>query len=150
MFIQQRRAPPCYTTASARVHCSALHLNMSVLDDANMSLLSPTPDDDDTYSTKVYFGPLQSPEKKLASLFNPQANYSRDQGGTYTSSPSRRSPPLSASPQPRDSDGQIQTEQEELDTCDKDSVYPWQGTPLHNILRRDGKPCTTSVASSFA
>ncbi|KAH8117407.1 hypothetical protein DFH11DRAFT_1574835 [Phellopilus nigrolimitatus] len=95
-----------------------------------------------TSSAKVYFGPVQSPEKKFAPILSPRVSQHPDAPGP---SNLRRSPRLSAAsfqPVEEMMEYHEQEEEDEGDTLSdkKRNTFPgksWQDTPLHDLLRRD-------------
>ena len=59
--------------------------HLAVMDDVNSSPLSSTTDNSDEVNTstaKVYFGPILSPEKKLAPLLSPHISRALNLNGT--------------------------------------------------------------------
>ena len=93
-------------------------------------------------TAKVYFGPLQSPEKKFTPMLSPCKPLT--QTTEPLSSLLRRSPRLSSPPPPvPEYDNQDESEQEEEDSSaplGKCSKSLWQGTPMQRFLRQDGMP----------
>lgn len=99
-------------------------------------------------AARVYFGPMLSPEKKQLP-FLPASSPTITYPFTFVSASAttRRSPRLSPSPLRPEYDEQAgmpgndageQEEEEEEPSAATGSSMPWNGTPLQNILRRDG------------
>lgn len=114
-------------------------------DTNNSSPLSSCSDNSDvvnTSSAKVYFGPVQSPEKKFAPMLSP-CKPSTQSIDDFGSSFLRRSPRLS-SPQPTHPDGYDQDETEQEEEEEGNDELPaeilWEDTHCQQILRQDGKP----------
>lgn len=120
------------------------------------SPLSACSDNSDA-NERVYFGPMLSPEKKQLP-FLPASSPTLTFPFTFVSgsSAARRSPRLSTSPL-RPEHGvlfgvsmnplgeQEEEEEEEELSGVAGSSMPWNGTPLQNILRRDGLSLTFSL-----
>lgn len=128
-----------------RVVGIVLNTELDIMNDTNNSSpLSSSSDNSDvvnTSSAKVYFGPVQSPEKKFAPMLSPCKPSTQSIDDFGSSSP-RRSPRLS-SPQPTHPNGydQDETEQEEEreENDELSAEILWEDTHCQQILRQDGK-----------
>lgn len=103
---------------------------------------SPGSDSDDAYNTstaKVYFGPLLSPERKFAQIFNPQTPHT-PATDTEVGSPALQQLPAALSPQDVPAEPlQDNNDKHEGDSDDeRDTPQDREGTPMITILRQDG------------
>jgi hypothetical protein len=107
---------------------------------------SPGSDSDDAYnssSAKVYFGPLLSPEKKMAHMFEP--NTPRIILQDKKSGPSAP-PDTSALLEPLElQDNLIHADNGGENEAEQELLHPPEETPMITIIQQDGEhACTAS------